>query len=298
MFPIKINDMGDAVEDVQRRLAKAGLLASDKVTGVYNEATAQAVAELCRRTGIEVREEVDDVVWPRLVDASFELGDRSLYLTVPFYHGHDVETLQHALSALGFNCGTVDGIFGAHTEDALRRFQLNMGLPNDGIAGALTFRALDHLRHSWEGKGAFNPVPNLGFARASEVLESHYICLFGTGDFTRAVAARMSNLALATNPLSKITSADALLVEPDAAMVFIQILVADEQPTDRVPIVEFTDDVTLAPRLAQALQAAEDEERRVAVRLPGEMWEDAGAARSAQHYAIALLDALCSALEL
>ena len=33
------------------------------------------------------------------------------------------------------------------------------------------------------------------------------------------------------------------------------------------------------------------------VELPGTVWEDAGEARSMQHYAITLLDALCSALE-
>ena len=35
---------------------------------------------------------------------------------------------------------------------------------------------------------------------------------------------------------------------------------------------------------------------RIAVELPGTMWEDAGEGRSAQHFAITLLDALCSAL--
>ena len=35
---------------------------------------------------------------------------------------------------------------------------------------------------------------------------------------------------------------------------------------------------------------------RIAVELPGTMWEDAGEGRSAQHLAITLLDALCSAL--
>ena len=32
------------------------------------------------------------------------------------------------------------------------------------------------------------------------------LCLFGTQEFTRSVASRMSNLALATNPASKIVS--------------------------------------------------------------------------------------------
>ena len=35
---------------------------------------------------------------------------------MPYFHGHDVLELQQALGALGFVCGTRDGIFGAHTE--------------------------------------------------------------------------------------------------------------------------------------------------------------------------------------
>jgi hypothetical protein len=35
---------------------------------------------------------------------------------------------------------------------------------------------------------------------------------------------------------------------------------------------------------------------RIAVMLPGEQWQNAGSGRSAQHFAIALLDALCEAL--
>lgn len=296
MDPIKKNDSGAAVEDVQHRLVKAGCLAEDQVTGTFGAETENAVLSLCRDCGIEPRAEVDNAVWTKLVDASFELGDRNLFLRVPFFHGADVRTLQEALSALGFSCGIADGIFGVHTEDALRRFQLNMGLPTDGIAGAFTFRALLHLQHSWKGKDSFSPVPRLGFARAAQVLESNLICLFGTSEFTRSVAARMSNLALATTPASKVTSADSLLVAPDESMYFVQILVGNEKPVSTVPTVDFVDEESLPDRVGQALMATEGHQRRIAVRLPEEGWEDAGADRSAQHYAIVLLDALCSGL--
>ena len=123
MDPIKKNDSGAAVEDVQHRLVKAGYLAEDQVTGTFGAETEHAVLSLCRDCGIEPRAEVDNAVWTKLVDASFELGDRNLFLRVPFFHGADVRTLQEALSALGFSCGIADGIFGVHTEDALRRFQ-------------------------------------------------------------------------------------------------------------------------------------------------------------------------------
>ena len=296
MDPIRKNDSGAAVLDVQRRLVVAGYLAEEAVSGTFDAKTANAVAQLCVACGIDPRSEVDELVWNKLVDESFELGDRNLYLRVPFFHGRDVRTLQEALSALGFSCGEKDGIFGAHTEDAVRRFQLNMGLPTDGIVGAFTFRALINLQHSWKGKDSFTSMPHVVFGRAADVLESTMICLFGVSKFTRSVAARMSNLALATNPTSKVMSADSLLVPPEKNTLFVQILVGKEMPASVLPIVEFENENSLGVRMAQAIKATEHHERRIAVRLPNEGWEDAGEARSAQHYAIVLLDALCSAL--
>ena len=56
--------------------------------------------------------------------------------------GDDVAELQQRLSALGFDSGRVDGIFGDMTSSALGEFQRNAGLPVDGIAGASTVSAL------------------------------------------------------------------------------------------------------------------------------------------------------------
>lgn len=56
--------------------------------------------------------------------------------------GADVTKLQTALNALGYDCGTADGIFGAKTEAAVRAFQADNGLVVDGIAGKATQKAL------------------------------------------------------------------------------------------------------------------------------------------------------------
>ena len=205
MEPIKRNDTGAAVEDVQTRLARIGHLPEDAITGTFDDATAAALADFLAASALPPSEDVTEKVWAALVDATYNLGDRTLYLRMPYFHGHDVLELQQALGALGFFYGTRDAIFGAHTEEALRRFQLNLGLPSDGIAGAYTYAALRNLAHSWVGKEATHgPVRHLGFARAADVLERNAVCLFGTDEFSRAVASRMSNVAQATNPASKI----------------------------------------------------------------------------------------------
>ena len=299
MKAIEIGQTGPAVEDVQHRLMLIGHLAEDQVTGSYDEATAQAVRAFCRNVGVPESSEVTEKVWAALVDASFNLGDRTLYLRMPYFHGHDVYELQHALGALGFFYGDDDAIFGAHTEDALRRFQLNMGLPSDGIAGAYTYAALRNLAHSWVGKEATHgPVRHLGFARAADVLERNAVCLFGTDEFSRSVASRMSNVSVATNPASKIISADSLSVPPDASMMLVHVVLSAEDAEAGVPLVSYEDEGTLALRLTSAVDAARDARwPRVSVLLPGKVWLEAGPERSAQHYAITLLDALCSALQ-
>lgn len=297
METIKRHDTGPAVEDVQQRLATVGLLNASAVDGEFGDATAAAVRAFCERAGLPASDEVTEKVWSALVDASFQLGDRTLYLRMPHFHGHDVLELQHALGALGFACGATDGIFGAFTELALRKFQLNLGLPSDGIAGAYTYAAIRNLHHSWEGKEAVHGSSHLGFARAADVLERNALCLFGTTEFTRSVASRMSNLALATNPASKIMSADLLLVPPDDTMLLVHIVLPDERTPENVPRVSFDDEETLSLRLETAIGVADAvSPSRIAVELPGEVWEDAGAGRSAQHFAITLLDAFCLAL--
>ena len=299
MEPIKRNDSGAAVEDVQQRLARIGHLPEEAVSGTFDDATAAALTAFCATASLPSADEVTEKVWSALVDASFNLGDRTLYLRMPYFHGHDVYELQHALGALGFFYGDDDAIFGAHTEDALRRFQLNMGLPSDGIAGAYTYAALRNLAHSWVGKEATHgPVRHLGFARAADVLERNAVCLFGTDEFSRSVASRMSNVSVATNPASKIISADSLSVPPDASMMLVHVVLSAEDAEVGVPLVSYEDEGTLALRLTSAVDAARDARwPRVSVLLPGKEWLEAGPERSAQHYAITLLDALCSALQ-
>ena len=57
--------------------------------------------------------------------------------------GADVKALQTKLKELGFLTGSLDGVFGANTEKAVKAFQKSAGLAADGIAGSKTLTALD-----------------------------------------------------------------------------------------------------------------------------------------------------------
>jgi len=70
------------------------------------------------------------------------LGDRTLWNGDT---GNDVKELQTKLIALGYTCGSwgVDGDFGDATEIAVRKFQKDHGLEEDGVVGSKTVEALN-----------------------------------------------------------------------------------------------------------------------------------------------------------
>lgn len=83
------------------------------------------------------------------VAANGALGDRVLSQGSS---GQEVKDLQKKLSQLGYSVGTIDGKFGATTEQALRRFQKNRGIKVDGIFGTETASELKKV--SGEAKNA------------------------------------------------------------------------------------------------------------------------------------------------
>jgi len=74
-------------------------------------------------------------------DAKPELT-RILKLTSPNMRGEDVRWAQARLNALGYNCGTPDGIFGPNTDKAVKAFQRANGLSQDGDIGPKTWAKL------------------------------------------------------------------------------------------------------------------------------------------------------------
>lgn len=293
--PIERGARGPGVEDIQKRLLRLGYeLGPSGVDGVFLGATYDAV-----RSFQAVRHLAEDGVvgaetWSALVDATFILGDRLLYLRFPHFHGADVSTLQGALNALGFACGAPDGIFGAFTERAVREFQLNTGYPADGIVGADTVRAVMRLRHVWEDKDPTSPVAlAVAPARAADVLARALIRVHCLDALGRAVAERFANLAVATEPTSRVEVCE---VEAGRDADVLLHLGASSDPETEfagVPVVRvgLAAQEAVEARLMTALAAA-DGCREALVDL-GDVDEDE---RAMQRLAVRLLDAVCLAL--
>lgn len=146
-LPLLPGDHGEAVADLQRRLAALGL--GDDVqldaAGSFSDGTTSAVRAFQARYGLDVDGAVSELTWSVLVEAGYQLGDRQLYLRAPMMRGDDIADLQGRLGALGFDAGRADGIFGPLTATALAEFQRNAGLSSDGICGPDTVEALHRL---------------------------------------------------------------------------------------------------------------------------------------------------------
>ncbi|HEY7107034.1 MAG TPA: peptidoglycan-binding protein [Acidimicrobiia bacterium] len=136
---------GEAVRDLQRRLVAAGFDIPAAELGRFGPLTEQALRAFQERRALRVDGVCDRETWNALVESSFRLGDRMLYVRRPMLHGDDVADLQRRLNRLGFDAGKEDGIFGPETAGALTEFQRNIGIGADGILGPDTTEALDRL---------------------------------------------------------------------------------------------------------------------------------------------------------
>jgi peptidoglycan hydrolase-like protein with peptidoglycan-binding domain len=111
------------------------------VDGVLGPGTQQAVMRFQRRAGLPPT----GVIGPSTRKAFGRYGRRSPLgvrdLAIGS-RGWDVAALQFALAWHGFPSAAFNGVLGAHTDTALRKFQVWAGLTPDGVAGPSTYAAL------------------------------------------------------------------------------------------------------------------------------------------------------------
>jgi N-acetylmuramoyl-L-alanine amidase len=176
---------GEDVRDIQARLAVLGHRTEPDPPGDFGTATQSAVRAFQQARHLLVDGKVGPETWQELVEAGYAPGDRVLYLRYPFARGDDVRSLQARLNVLGFDAGREDGIFGDRTDSGVREFQLNVGLPADGILGGATLDSLLRLRPVGPGPGLSTVREQEALRRLSATLRGASIAIdagHGTGD--------------------------------------------------------------------------------------------------------------------
>ena len=301
MEPIQEGAAGAAVEDIQERLQFLGYAidAAETAGAAFGRSTATAVARFRLDHGLSLGSEVDALTWSTLVDECYQLGDRTLYLRLPNFHGNDVRQLQERLNILGFSCGEVDGVYGVHTEAAVKLFQESIGVLADGMAFPDTFDAIERLRHVWGGKPADGPHPmgGMGFARAASVLENARIAITADDPISRNVAGRIWNLAHATVEDSGIELVDAPEgASPDVrALIVLSATPLPENVASGMGNIMLDDFDTLPSRLRTAVQSSQTTPPAARIELP--VGSAAFTMGDAQTFAVLLLDAICAAFD-
>ena len=226
---------------MQRRLGAAGFPpAPGAEAAAFCPATEEAVRAFQLGRGLRCDGQCDEQTWTALVEASWKLGDRLLFLTSPNLRGDDVAELQSRLGRLGFDCGRVDGILGPRTAHALEEFQSNCGTTPDGVCGKATVRTLTVMT-SQTGAG-----PGIAAVRERERLRAG----FGSVAQCRIVVGQYGGLSALTRTLSRelrIRGATVMsLDEPDAVAqataanhFAADVYLGFESNTARAAIVQF-----------------------------------------------------------
>ena len=136
---LKKGSTGEAVEQLQKALKDLGY-DPGAVDGKFGANTEAAVKSFQNANGIAVDGIVGDITWLNIDEA-----DMSNPTIRKGSAGNPVRRAQKRLTLGGYDTGGVDGIFGAKTETAVKRFQKDRGLTQDGIVGPNTWNEIDAL---------------------------------------------------------------------------------------------------------------------------------------------------------
>ncbi len=144
-LPIGEGASGAFVRDIQNQLIKAGYrLPRYGADGVFGEETENAVMRFQRDHNLAVDGLVGQVTLSKLQQVNQQRASAPDFplptgVLKRGDQGESVRQLQRALKQINFDPGTIDGIYGPRTEDAVRRFQsMYAALKDDGIYGPNT----------------------------------------------------------------------------------------------------------------------------------------------------------------
>jgi N-acetylmuramoyl-L-alanine amidase len=140
----KLGDRSTAIELISNTLLRLGFIATP--SDIFDENLTQGIKAFQQERGLTATGVINEITARSLEEARFKLGDRILvFNSAALMRGDDVSNLQDRLIQMGFNCGKVDGIYGAGTESAVKEFQKSVGILPDGRCGPATLIALMRL---------------------------------------------------------------------------------------------------------------------------------------------------------
>jgi N-acetylmuramoyl-L-alanine amidase len=182
--------------------------------------------------------ECDEQTWSALIETSWSLGDRLLFLRAPNIRGDDVAELQTQLNRLGFNCGRVDGIYGQSVVDAVSEFQRNMGIAANGICSPEFIEVLKQMgSQSGAGPGVAAVRESIDLGNTNARDDARLVVGYFTGgaQLAHAVLRR----AKQSHPLATSVDADASTQAQAANQFAADVYIGCEVSSDDGCIIYF-----------------------------------------------------------
>ena len=156
---LKPGDTGEQVTLMQERLADAGYLT--ETTGVYDEATEQAVLRLQQGYGLEETGVADIETQEVIFGGCYLVLEEGMT-------GPKVTALQERLKELSLFSGRADGVFGLTTRQSVEMFQQLYGIPVTGTADVETLTQLYADLSGRDILAAPTPSPTPGISSQNE----------------------------------------------------------------------------------------------------------------------------------
>ncbi len=181
----KLGDRSDAIGLFANTLNRLGFLTAP--SDVFDEKLTQGIKAFQQARGLTATGVINEITARVLEEARFKLGDRILSFNQAIVmRGDDVSNLQARLIQMGFNCGKVDGIYGANTEVAVKEFQKSVGILGDGKCGPVSLISLMRLVKTVSGGAPSALRENVRHAVRSPALANKVIVLDPSwgGEFT------------------------------------------------------------------------------------------------------------------
>ncbi|MDV2684420.1 peptidoglycan-binding protein [Alkalihalophilus lindianensis] len=173
------------VTELQNALKEKGFFTYERATGYYGTITEQAVRDFQRANNLTVDGIAGRQTFAALKGNSGQAAPSTPSPSAPpassailrrGANNSQVGNLQQALKDKGYYSHSVTNIYGAITEEAVRKFQAANNLKVDGIAGPQTFAALGTSGNNTSSSGSNNsnaapaPSPNPNQSTNSSLL--------------------------------------------------------------------------------------------------------------------------------
>lgn len=189
---LQVGDRGAAVTTLQNQLRSVGYF-NRSSTGIYKSITESAVRQFQASRGLVV-DGIAGVATQQALRNQSYAASGSNYQLISYSGGlrlgstgADVRALQQQLRNLGYDVN-VDGVFGAATDQTVRRFQASNRLVADGIVGSATRNALDNgVNASYpESNPTYPTYPSSGNGTVSSVRKRYVVVVPAKNNATLA----------------------------------------------------------------------------------------------------------------